>query len=106
MSGEYDYLDTDPATITRQAHESALIARGDVRLTDDEMSEAINFRREIHQLVDMAAAQQRISEYIAARLNRTHADQSALMHRIKERACIRAVEIALDQDFKVVKAGE
>jgi hypothetical protein len=27
------------------------------------------------------------------------------LHRIKERACILVVDIALDQDFKVVKAG-
>lgn len=95
----------DHATIVRQAHEMSYIARGDVRLTDDEMDEAIQCRREIHQLVEHAAAQQRISEYIASRLNRAHAYQSALLHRIKERACILVVDIALDQDFKVVKAG-
>lgn len=101
----FNYEDHDTELPTKQQHECHRLAAGDVRLTDEEMSEAIDLRREIHQLVDHAADLQRISEYMAGRLNRVHAQQSALLHRIKERECIQAVDIAIDENFKVVKAG-
>lgn len=94
-----DKLQPDAA---RMEHERGRLH--DVRLTDDEMEKAIILRREIHQLVEHAGAMQWISEYLAARLNAVHAEQSVLLHRIKDRECLRVINISLDQDFKIVEA--
>lgn len=97
----FDFFDTDPDTTARAAHERAYIARGDVRLTDEEMAQAITLRAEIRTIVDHTEHLQRISEYMAARLGRVHADNKALLHRIKERESIRIIDIQLDGDYKI-----
>ena len=100
---DYDIFDDDlrpdPA---RMQHERGRLH--DIRLTDDEMDAAMRIRHEIHELVDHAAAQHRICEYLAARLNAVHVEQSGLLHRIRERECLRVLDIALDENFKIVEA--
>lgn len=76
----------------------------DIRLTDDEMDAAMRIRHEVHELIDHAAAQHRICEYLAARLNAVHVEQSGLLHRIREREVIRVLDITLDENFKIVEA--
>jgi len=94
-----DELRPDPA---RMDHERSRLR--DIRLTDDEMDAAMRIRHEIHELVDHAAAQHRICEYLAARLNAIHVENQGLLHRIRERECIRVLDIALDENFKIVEA--
>ena len=106
MSNDYDFLDADPATKTRVVHETALLARGHVRLMNDEMSEAIAITRTIAEKIKHIYNLSSIEQSMAFDLNDQHNKKSALLNRIKERACLLAVNIALDQDFKVVKAGE
>ena len=76
----------------------------DIRLTDDEMDQAMHIRHEIHAMVDHAAHQAQIGEYLAARLNRVHAEQTVLLAHVRERECLRVLDITLDEDFKIVEA--
>ena len=94
-----DDLVPDPAQI---AHERGRLHH--VRLTDDEMNAAMRIRHETRELIDYAAVQHRISEYLAKRLNAMHVENESLLRRIKERECIRVLDITIDDTFKIVEA--
>ena len=100
---DYNYFDEElKVDAKRVEHERNRLF--DIRLTDEEMIQAQHIRHEIHALVDHAAHQAQIGEYLAARLNRVHAEQTVLLAHVRERECLRVLDITLDEDFKIVEA--